>query len=262
MKEIVRFAGCVAVCALVQAGAVVASSAQAVHGTVNAPAQLKVSHNNVKSSNWSGYAVQSGSSTKLFTDVAGSWVEPTATCTGGDQYSSFWVGIDGYATDSVEQLGTDSDCDGTTPKYYAWYEMYPAFPVNLSTSKYPVKPGDTLTASVSVSAGVFTLSISSSRGWSFSTVQTEKSALKQASAEWVAEAPSSDSGVLPLADFGSVGFTNCAAAVSGGASKPISSFKGKKGPHEMTMAANGTTKATPSALTSAGTAFGVTWDHS
>jgi hypothetical protein len=261
MKKIVRFAGCVAVCALVQGGAVAVSAAQAAPGMVNRPAQLKVTHNKVSSANWSGYAVQDSTSSALFTDVAGTWVEPTATCTSGQQFSSFWVGIDGYASNSVEQLGTDSDCNGSKPSYYAWYEMYPAFPVNLSKSKYPVKPGDTLTASVSVSDENFTLSISSSRGWSFSTVQSGTAALKQSSAEWVAEAPSSDSGVLPLADFGSVAFTNCTAAVSGGASKAISSFKGKKGPHEMTMAANGTTKATPSSLTSAGEAFGVTWDH-
>ena len=45
---------------------------------------------------------------------------------GGFPYSSFWVGIDGYSSSSVEQLGTDSDCAGNTPDYYAWWEMYPA----------------------------------------------------------------------------------------------------------------------------------------
>jgi len=34
------------------------------------------------------------------------------------------------ASDSVEQTGTDSDCDGGSPGYYGWYEMYPADPVS------------------------------------------------------------------------------------------------------------------------------------
>ena len=48
-----------------------------------------------------------------FTDVKGSWTQPTATCTNKTAYSSFWVGLDGYNSNSVEQIGTDSD-------YRAW----------------------------------------------------------------------------------------------------------------------------------------------
>src|ERR1700677_4543325 len=49
---------------------------------------------------------------------------------------------------SVEQTVTDSDCDGTTPDYYGWYEMYPADPVYFSN---PVAPGDSMSASVTFS---------------------------------------------------------------------------------------------------------------
>ncbi len=131
----------------------------------------KVNNDTVTSSNWSGYAVQDASQ---FTLAQGSWVEPTATCNSSSaQYASFWVGIDGYSSNSVEQLGTDSDCRGRGhPSYYAWYEMYPANSVELSTSQYPVKPGDTLSASVTVSGTNFTLSIASSEGWSFKTTQS------------------------------------------------------------------------------------------
>ena len=112
----------------------------------------------VTSTNWSGYAVQDASK---FTYVTGTWVQPAVTCPSTTkQYSSFWAGIDGYSSSSVEQLGTDSDCTGKNkPKYYAWYEMYPANSVDISTSTYPVKPGDTLTASVSVSGTSFTLKL-------------------------------------------------------------------------------------------------------
>jgi hypothetical protein len=73
---------------------------------------------------------------------------------------------------------------------------------------------------------------------------------KLGSAEVIAEAPSSG-GVLPLANFGTVGFS--AATVNG---KPIGSFN----PDRIDMVSGTTTKATTSALTN-GKAFTVTWDH-
>ena len=56
--------------------------------------------NETSSTNWSGYAADSGT----YTSVSASWVQPTGTCSSRtDQYSSFWVGLDGYSSDSVEQ---------------------------------------------------------------------------------------------------------------------------------------------------------------
>jgi hypothetical protein len=258
MHKLVRLAGAAAVCALIQGGTVAATSAQAVHGMVNTQAHLKVFNDSVSSSNWSGYAVQGSAK---FTDVRGTWKEPSVTCTKGNKYSSFWVGIDGYSTDSVEQLGTDSDCHGTKASYYGWWEMYPAASVNLSASKYPVEAGDTLTAEVSVSDSSFTLSMTSSRGWSFKIVKTGKASLKQASAEWIAESPEVGLKLAKLPDFGTVGFTNCVAA-DGGADEPISSFTSNGGPHEITMeTAGGVKRAVPSALNGAGNGFSVTWNH-
>src|SRR5438270_8554254 len=128
------------------------------------------------SSNWSGYAVTGG----RYTSVSASWTEPTATCS-GTAYSSFWVGLDGDTSNTVEQTGTDADCSGSTPQYYAWYEMYPKFPVNLG---FTVRPGDHLSASVTTNgSGSFTLTISdSTQGWTNTKTARLKSA-KLASAE-------------------------------------------------------------------------------
>jgi hypothetical protein len=261
MRNIVRFAAAAAACTLIQGGAFAVTASQAAHGMLNTAAHLKVWNDSVQSSNWSGYGVQKTPGSK-FTYVAGSWVEPTVTCSGGTQYSSFWVGIDGYSSDSVEQLGTDSDCHGTTPSYYAWWEMYPKASVSLSSSKYPVKPGDSLSAFVSVSGKKFTLSISSSRGWTFTTVKTGTSALKQSSAEWIAESPEVGGSLAKLADFGTMGFTSSTAEINGGANEPISSFTAKGGPHAITMVTSGgATRAAPSALNPSGNGFTVTWDH-
>ena len=73
------------------------------------------------STNWSGYAATTGT----YTSVSASWTEPTGTCSGSAKYSSFWVGLDGYNSNSVEQTGSEVDCSGSRAVYYAWYEMYP-----------------------------------------------------------------------------------------------------------------------------------------
>jgi hypothetical protein len=214
------------------------------------PLALHLHHGkNSTSSNWSGYANTGGT----FTDVKGSWTQPTASCSSGQTaYSSFWVGIDGDTTNTVEQTGTDADCSSGSPVYYAWYEMYPKFPVNLSNT---VRPGDSITAEVKVaSGGKFTLTISdSTQHWTFTTNQTSKKA-KLGSAEWIAEAPSGSGGVLPLANFGTVSFSNCTANGLSISSNP--------NPDAITMASGSTTKATPSGLGGGGTSFSVTWKHS
>ena len=84
-------------------------------------------------------------------------------------------------------------------------------------------------------------------------------------AEWVAEAPSSYRGVLPLANFGTAkyGFDNtgvtgtCFATVSG-TTRQISAFGSSV--QEITIVTNsGITKAAPSAPSGDGSSFSVTW---
>ena len=244
-------------------GVAVASAAPAASGTFHGTSHHAVVRTNTETStNWSGFADQTTSGRK-FTDVVGTWTEPSATCStaGAHPYASFWVGIDGYSSSSVEQLGTDSDCSGKTPVYYAWWEMYPAGSMNLSTSQYPVKPGDSLTASVSVANGRFTLSLSSSEGWRFRTVKTGGSALKQSSAEWIAEAPAIGNSTAALTHFASFRFSKCEAATNDGSATAISSSN--RSPHQLEMVSNrGVRMATSSALSPTSNDFTVTWDHS
>jgi hypothetical protein len=234
----------VAVASVLAVGAIVASAAT---GGAATTLRHDLNHKltNSTSTNWSGYAVTGG----RYTSVSASWTEPSVSCS-GTAYSSFWVGLDGDTSSTVEQTGTDADCSGSTPQYYAWTEMYPKYPVNLSQ---PVKPGDKLTASVTTNgSGAFTLTISdSTQGWTNTTSARLKSATL-ASAEVIAEAPSSRSGVLPLANFGSVGFTG--ATANGVAMDQLS------GLDPITMASGSTVKAQPSTMS--GGSFSVTWKHS
>jgi hypothetical protein len=78
------------------------------------------------------------------------------------------------------------------------------------------------------------------------------------SAEWIAEAPSGSLGVYPLTNFGTWKVSG-AAVTEGSKSGTISSFSDDK----ITMADTlGSTEASPSALSSGGSAFSVAWKSS
>ena len=211
---------------------------------------LPVFINNTKtnSTNWAGYAATGGP----FTKVSAKWTQPSVKCSSTNTYSVFWVGLDGFNSSTVEQTGSAGFCQGGSPVYFAWYEVYPKEPI-IEINK-PVKPGDAFSASAtSVTSTSFKLIISdSTQHWTYKTTQTLTGAALS-SAEVIAEAPSNSGGVLPLADFGTVHFTS--SMVNG---KSLGSFS----PTEIVMVTSGgTVKAQPSAL-SGGTAFSVTWKHS
>jgi hypothetical protein len=213
-----------------------------VHLTGPQAGALGVRH--ATSSNWSGYAVHAGT----YNSVSASWIEPTGHCNGsGAQYSSFWVGLDGYSTNSVEQTGTDTDCRSGRPTYYGWYEMFPAASKRLA---HTVKPGDHLSASVTFNGGgKFTLKLTDSTQHWTATEHKSLASAKRGSAEIIIEAPSSQSGELPLADFGTVKFT--ASKVNG---KSIGSLR----PTKITMVIGGKHLDSVSALSS-GTNFSGKW---
>jgi Peptidase A4 family len=217
-----------------------------------------------ESTNWSGYAVEGSS----FTSAKGSWIIPTVNCSKTpNTYSSFWVGIDGWTSSSVEQTGTDSDCDGSSPSYYAWYEFYPN--PSFLISGVPVSPGNKMSAQVVYSGTEFTITITNeSTGKSFSKSSRVRGAARS-SAEWIAEAPccTNAGGILPLSDFGTVDFGDDYTGISGTNDATDSSTSGAIGAFGnnifesiMVNGSTGADEAVPSALSSDGTSFTVTWD--
>src|SRR5215469_3760227 len=202
----------------------------------------------VASSNWSGYAAHNGP----YKSISANWVEPRGHCSGSvHMYSSFWVGLDGYNSGSVEQTGSDVDCQGGNPKYYGWFEMFPKFPVKFHNT---VRPGDHLHGSVTYNGGGrFTLTLSdTTRHWTH-TEHKSLSSAKRSSAEVIVEAPSSNrGGVLPLADFGTVHISS---------SKVNGSKLGSRHPTKIIMQAGSTQKDTVSRLAN-GQNFSATWRHS
>jgi len=239
---------------------------------------------NVQSQNWSGYA----DNQDTYNSVAASWIQPAVNCSAGggggggilnsllggkglgnllgpgSSAASFWVGLDGYSSNSVEQLGADSDCNGTTPTYYAWWEMFPN-PSQVLSSSYPVHPGDQMTAWVASngSGTTFFLALKdATAGWFFDTTQNASPGFGRSSAEVVAEAPSSCNILfcreLPLSDFGQVGFGNADLIDNSGNNGSLASFNA----NAITMTAGNKTLAVPSNLSADGRSFSVSWQNS
>jgi hypothetical protein len=233
----------------------------AAPGHRHAPIVIRERHEQGWTSlNWSGYAVTASSGS--VTDAQGSWVVPAiqGTCPATNEYASFWVGIDGFNSSTVEQTGTDSDCQNGMPTYYAWFEFYP-HPMFIVNS-VPVSPGDQISAKVSYNSSTrqFTASIQNvTTGHSFST-SAKVSSAKRSSAEWIAEAPSSG-GILPLADFGTADYGSVFKGIANDATVGLSTGSiGSFGSsvQEITMVTNsGVVKAQPSALS--GDSFSVAW---
>jgi Peptidase A4 family len=121
----------------------------------------------VTSAGWYGYAV-TGST---YTSTTADWTMPSLTCGGANgSYVDIWTGLDGYSSDSIEQVGATAACSGGIASYYAWYEVYPAAPVDWSKT---VKPGDKLDASVVYDgSNKFTLTMDDvTQGWTQSATK-------------------------------------------------------------------------------------------
>ena len=175
-------------------------------------------HNETTSNNWSGYALSTGS-TGNYTSATASWTVPTVTFVGypsGPSFedSSSWVGIGGFSTGDLIQLGTEQFVQSTgSTTYDAWYEILPASETVLPAG-HPVSPGDAMTASLVCTSNctvnnpntTWTLQMAdATKGWTFSINLTYASCL--CSVEWIQEAPFF-SKVVAIPSFGVVPFTS------------------------------------------------------
>src|SRR5579864_3019408 len=69
------------------------------------------------STNWAGYVVKAPPG--KISNVKMSWIVPAVSCSVLMQtYGVVWVGIDGAGTNTVEQIGTGSNCGLLGATYY------------------------------------------------------------------------------------------------------------------------------------------------
>jgi hypothetical protein len=208
-----------------------------------------------ESGNWSGYAVVGTG----FTEARGSWTVPSIDCTANPNgAASFWVGLDGWDNDTVEQTGTESQCNGDNAVFYAWYEFAPKAGVTITSVR--VSPGDNMSASVIYDDPDFVVSMTNlTTGASYSTRSPFPPA-QRASAEWIAES----NGSAGLPDFDAVRFGQDFTRAPGGnyaadatTAGPISAFGSRV--QVSVLASGNIDEAVPSFLSSDGTSFTVTY---
>jgi hypothetical protein len=257
---------------------VVAATALCALGAV-ASASAATDVQQAQSQNWSGYVSGTGGQGTQFKSVSGSWVVPAAKCTEASQptYSAFWIGLGGAGNkQALEQTGTESNCTASgSASYYAWYELVPKAPVRVDLA---VSPGDHISSKVTVEGTDVSIWLSNeTTGQTFSKTLTMSSP-DVSSAEWIAEAPSQCDGSLsnctplPLTNFGTMQFTSASATDTAGHSGPISDPEWAATAVTLSPGASsmgfdgarfdptgGSGGATPSALSSDGSSFSVSY---
>ncbi len=223
---------------------------------------VTVSYNTI----WAGYAVTGTD----FTYVQGSWIVAAVDCTKTPKTdSSEWVGIDGWSSNTVEQIGTDADCNGDTPYYYVWYEFYPLN--TIAITDVSIAAGDKFSASVTyegnneylVAITNETTRQSFSKEVEFTGADGSGVPMRN-SAEWIEEMDGARLSDFDVDSFGAL-YTGVNSgtdeATDSSISGPITDFGSAV--QESISTRNGTDKskdtAVPSALASDGASFKVTW---
>ncbi|KIH88803.1 aspergillopepsin [Sporothrix brasiliensis 5110] len=171
------------------------------------------------SANWAG-AVLDGVDFQL---VTGTFAVPTPRlpkdADANTEYAaSAWVGIDGSSCqDTILQVGLDFSIQGTRVSYDGWYEWYPDYSYNFVN--FAIRAGDIvrLTAASSSTTSGRVLVENLTTGQSVAhTFSGESSPLCQANAEWIVEDFMTGNSLKPMANFGTVTFTNCSVTQTSG----------------------------------------------
>ncbi len=162
-----------------------------------------------KSSNWSGYITQDGSS---YSGVSGTFVMPQLSYSSTLAANATWVGIGGRTTSDLIQAGVYeiANADGAT--YQAWYELLPD---NSTSVDLSVHPGDSVSVAIlETSQDTWNIVISNNTtGKQFEKTVTYNSSLS--SAEWIQERPEVDGSFSNLSGFTPVQFTGATVVKNG-----------------------------------------------
>jgi len=177
---------------------------------------------NATSSNWSGSVLFIGGGDS-FSWISGSWTVPhvyQSPVTGGTEYSSAWLGLDGDGSGDVMQAGTETDSDGTC---YAWFEWFPNF--SIAVPNFPVTPGDVvsllLCATSSTTAFASMGNLTAEYYTSFSFSAPPGTSLVGNCAEAIVERPGVNGQLAELPRYGEVFFDDTTANSASGVSYPI-----------------------------------------
>ena len=168
---------------------------------------------------------------ETFTSVTGTFIVPTpARGQGGGtttKYSAgIWVGIAANKDqDIVLQAGVTAAITGSTTSFTAWYAWYPGSTTDLTTTQFSARAGDSIKITVSTTSATegtvvienITANRKVTQGVS-APASVAPDEMTAQSAAWMVEGYQLAGELVPLARFGRLQFTNCAAGTSGGKS--------------------------------------------
>jgi hypothetical protein len=225
-----------------------------------------LSHSTTKnaqqSGNWSGYVVNPAGGN--VTGVASTFVVPKATLI-LPGLTSTWAGIGGDPSADLIQAGVSESPFPSNPilgdQYFAWYELLPASPVQLTgctgDANCTVVPGDHVSVQITQTAtNVWTISVADGARWTWSMAGI-KYGSSHSSAEWILEAPTLLVAPVIPAGVGSAHFGPTSTFTVGGGS-PQTIASGNPQAIDMSLLGLGLFNlATPSALSADGQSFNV-----
>ena len=132
--------------------------------------------------------------------------------TGGELSSSFWAGLGGFQSASVEQAGVESACQGGRPTYWAWWEEAGGATSSGLLSRVLVHPGNTITATVvDLGGDRFAMAVTDATSNTTQSATASEAGSDDDSVECIAEDPSGSDNQVPYTDYGDVAFSSCLA---------------------------------------------------
>jgi hypothetical protein len=170
------------------------------------------------SGNWSGYVDLSPATQPIYAWIKGDWWVPKVYSESGfwtSDYTSTWVGIDGWGSSDVVQDGTDQNTHTyfwiSCTSYDAWTEWYPLY--SQTVSNFSVNPGDHVYVWTWVLDSSGHYSSHPTVGWFYIWNQTQNiytelstglpagASFDGHSAEWVMERPGINGSISSLAQY-------------------------------------------------------------
>jgi hypothetical protein len=186
--------------------------------------------------NWSGY-LNTNPNGAVFTTVFAQYTVPRAeqaagTCTGGWDYSSTWVGLDGAgsASSDILQAGTTADAycaqssastssQTIATQYAPWYEWYPNNATQIGG--LTTRPGDIMFVEVwstsPTTGNVFMVDYNTQQYVSINLTPPAGVQVAGGSAEWVTESPTLSGSPTTLTNYVSEYMSGAFAFDSNGA---------------------------------------------
>jgi hypothetical protein len=214
--------------------------------------------------NWGGYA--DAGHNVAFRFAAADFTAPNAQCNtnlveNGQSVVADLVGLGGLASDNIEQVGFEADCDPSETPDLSFAAMY--LIGDTGTFVTGAEAGDELAASVyyNSTTGEYQLAVNDlTEPGGFSVSEACPSTCDNNSAEVLSEAVGATTDpVYALADYGATWFNAAAVTSRAGTRGTLSANKLWSPVNITTIDTNGTTIQSAGSLQSGGTSFEETW---